>query len=147
MYKYDQHDNKILQQRIAQFRNQMERALAGELSEEEFLPLRLQNGLYIQRLAPMLRICVPYGMLRSVQLRRLARITRDYDKGYAHFTARQNVQLNWPALEDVPDILAELAEVEMHANQTSGNCIRNTTTDQFVGVQADEIADPRPYCE
>ncbi len=147
MYVYDEHDRQMLVERVAQFRDQTTRALSGELSEEEFLPLRLQNGLYVQRLAPMLRICVPYGMLRSEQLRRLARITRDYDKGYAHFTTRQNVQLNWPALEDVPDILAELAEVEMHANQTSGNCIRNTTTDQFAGVQADEIADPRPYCE
>ncbi|KPQ30142.1 MAG: sulfite reductase (NADPH) hemoprotein beta-component [Marinobacter excellens HL-55] len=147
MYVYDEHDRQIAAERVAQFRDQTERALAGELAEEEFLPLRLQNGLYVQRLAPMLRICVPYGMLRSDQLRRLARITRDYDKGYAHFTTRTNIQLNWPNLEDVPDILAELAEVEMHANQTSGNCIRNTTTDQFSGVQADEIADPRPYCE
>ncbi|WP_111496073.1 nitrite/sulfite reductase [Marinobacter bohaiensis] len=147
MYVYDEYDRQILTERVAQFRNQTDRALAGELSEEEFLPLRLQNGLYVQRLAPMLRIAVPYGMLRSDQLRRLARISRDYDKGYAHFTTRQNVQLNWPALEDVPDILAELAEVEMHANQTSGNCIRNTTTDQFAGVQADEMVDPRPYCE
>jgi sulfite reductase (NADPH) hemoprotein beta-component len=147
MYVYDEHDRQLLAERVAQFRDQTDRALAGELSEDEFLPLRLQNGLYVQRLAPMLRMCVPYGMLRSKQLRRLARITRDYDKGYAHFTTRQNVQLNWPALEDVPDILAELAEVEMHANQTSGNCIRNTTTDQFAGVQSDEIADPRPYCE
>ncbi|SFR46023.1 sulfite reductase (NADPH) hemoprotein beta-component [Marinobacter daqiaonensis] len=147
MYVYDEHDRQILEERVAQFRDQTDRALAGELSESEFLPLRLQNGLYVQRLAPMLRICIPYGMLRSEQLRRLARITRDYDKGYAHFTTRQNVQLNWPALEDVPDILAELAEVEMHANQTSGNCIRNTTTDQFAGVQSDEITDPRPYCE
>ncbi|MEP5982858.1 MAG: nitrite/sulfite reductase, partial [Marinobacter alexandrii] len=147
MYVYDEHDRQIAAERVAQFRDQTERALAGELAEEEFLPLRLQNGLYVQRLAPMLRIAVPYGMLRAGQLRRLARITRDYDKGYAHFTTRQNVQLNWPAIEDVPDILAELAEVEMHANQTSGNCIRNTTTDQFSGVQSDEIADPRPYCE
>ena len=147
MYVYDEHDRQIAAERVEQFRDQTRRALAGELSEDEFLPLRLQNGLYVQRLAPMLRIAVPYGMLRSVQLRRLARITRDYDKGYAHFTTRQNVQLNWPAVEDVPDILAELAEVEMHANQTSGNCIRNTTTDQFSGVQDDEIADPRPYCE
>ncbi len=147
MYVYDEHDRQMAAERVAQFRDQTERALAGELAEDEFLPLRLQNGLYVQRLAPMLRICVPYGMMRSDQLRRLARITRDYDKGYAHFTTRQNVQLNWPALEDVPDILAELAEVEMHANQTSGNCIRNTTTDQFSGVQSDEIADPRPYCE
>lgn len=147
MYVYDEHDRQLLAERVAQFRDQTDRALAGELSEDEFLPLRLQNGLYVQRLAPMLRICVPYGMMRSEQLRRLARITRDYDKGYAHFTTRQNVQLNWPALEDVPDILAELAEVEMHANQTSGNCIRNTTTDQFAGVQSDEMTDPRPYCE
>ncbi len=147
MYVYDEYDRQILTERVAQFRNQTDRALAGELSEEEFLPLRLQNGLYVQRLAPMMRIAVPYGMLRSVQLRRLARITRDYDKGYAHFTTRQNVQLNWPAIEDVPDILAELAEVEMHANQTSGNCIRNTTTDQFAAVQSNELIDPRPYCE
>ncbi|WP_226596384.1 nitrite/sulfite reductase [Marinobacter nauticus] len=147
MYVYDEHDRQIAAERVAQFRDQTERALAGELAEEEFLPLRLQNGLYVQRLAPMLRICIPYGMLRSEQLRRLARITRDYDKGYAHFTTRTNIQLNWPNLEDVPDILAELAEVEMHANQTSGNCIRNTTTDPFSGVQVDEIADPRPYCE
>ncbi|ONF44179.1 sulfite reductase [Marinobacter lutaoensis] len=147
MYVYDEHDRKLALERVEQFRDQTQRALAGELSEEEFLPLRLQNGLYVQRLAPMLRICVPYGMLRSDQLRRLARITRDYDKGYAHFTTRTNVQLNWPRIEDVPDILAELAEVEMHANQTSGNCIRNTTTDPFSGVQADEVADPRPYCE
>ncbi len=147
MYVYDEHDKQIAAERVAQFRDQTERALAGELSEEEFLPLRLQNGLYVQRHAPMLRICVPYGMLRSEQLRRLARITRDYDRGYAHVTTRTNIQLNWPKLEEVPDILAELAEVEMHSNQTSGNCIRNTTTDQFSGVQADEIADPRPYCE
>jgi len=147
MYVYDEHDRTLARERVEQFRDQTRRALAGELSEEEFLPLRLQNGLYIQRLAPMLRICVPYGMLRSEQLRRLARITRDYDKGYAHVTTRTNIQLNWPRLEDVPDILAELAEVEMHANQTSGNCIRNTTTDPFAGVQAGEVADPRPYCE
>ncbi len=147
MYVYDEHDRQMLAERVAQFRDQTHRALAGELAEDEFLPLRLQNGLYIQRLAPMLRMCVPYGMLRSAQLRRLARITRDYDKGYAHFTTRQNVQLHWPAVEDVPDILAELAEVEMHANQTSGNCIRNTTTDQFAGAQSDELIDPRPYCE
>jgi len=147
MYVYDEHDRQIAAERVAQFRDQTQRALAGELSEDEFLPLRLQNGLYVQRLAPMLRICVPYGMLRSPQLRRLARITRDYDKGYAHVTTRTNIQLNWPNIEDVPDILAELAEVEMHSNQTSGNCIRNTTTDPFSGVQIDEIADPRPYCE
>ncbi|WP_288129263.1 nitrite/sulfite reductase [Microbulbifer sp.] len=147
MYRYDEQDHKLIRERVAQFRGQTERYLDGKLSEEEFLPLRLQNGLYVQRLAPMLRIAVPYGMLNSVQLRRLAHITRKYDKGYAHFTTRQNVQLNWPNLEDVPDILAELAEVEMHAIQTSGNCIRNTTTDQFAGVAADEYVDPRPYCE
>jgi sulfite reductase (NADPH) hemoprotein beta-component len=147
MYVYDEYDRQMLAERVAQFRNQTDRYLAGELEEAEFLPLRLQNGLYVQRFAPMLRICVPYGMMSSAQMRRLGRITRDYDKGYAHFTTRQNVQLNWPAVEDVPDILAELAEVEMHANQTSGNCIRNTTTDQFAGAQSDEIIDPRPYCE
>lgn len=147
MYRYDDYDHTIIQERVKQFAGQTQRYLAGELSGPEFLPLRLQNGLYVQRMAPMLRICVPYGMLSSVQLRRLARITRDYDKGYAHFTTRQNVQLNWPRLEDAPAILAELAEVEMHAVQTSGNCIRNTTTDQFAGVTPDEITDPRPYCE
>ncbi|HEY8568863.1 nitrite/sulfite reductase [Microbulbifer sp.] len=147
MYQYDEQDHKLIRERVAQFRGQTERYLAGELSEEQFLPLRLQNGLYIQRLAPMLRIAVPYGLLNSTQVRRLAHITRKYDKGYAHFTTRQNVQLNWPNLEDVPDILAELAEVEMHAVQTSGNCIRNTTTDQFAGVARDELVDPRPYCE
>ncbi|WGL16944.1 nitrite/sulfite reductase [Microbulbifer bruguierae] len=147
MYRYDEQDHKLIRERVAQFRGQTERYLAGELSEEEFLPLRLQNGLYVQRLAPMLRIAVPYGLMNSTQVRRLAHITRKYDKGYAHFTTRQNVQLNWPNLEDVPDILAELAEVEMHAVQTSGNCIRNTTTDQFVGVAQDELIDPRPYCE
>ncbi|MFV8783657.1 nitrite/sulfite reductase [Microbulbifer sp. SA54] len=147
MYRYDEQDHKLIRERVAQFRGQTERYLAGELSEEEFLPLRLQNGLYVQRLAPMLRIAVPYGLMNSTQVRRLAEITRKYDKGYAHFTTRQNVQLNWPNLEDVPDILAELAEVEMHAVQTSGNCIRNTTTDQFAGVAGDELVDPRPYCE
>ena len=147
MYRYDEQDHKLIRERVAQFRGQTERYLAGELSEEEFLPLRLQNGLYVQRLAPMLRIAVPYGLMNSTQVRRLAHITRKYDKGYAHFTTRQNVQLNWPNLEDVPDILAELAEVEMHAVQTSGNCIRNTTTDQFAGIARDENFDPRPYCE
>ncbi|MFS1525913.1 nitrite/sulfite reductase [Microbulbifer sp. 2304DJ12-6] len=147
MYRYDDRDRAILNDRVAQFRGQTQRYLSGELSEEQFLVLRLQNGLYIQRLAPMLRIAVPYGLLNSTQLRRLARISRDYDKGYAHFTTRQNLQFNWPHLEDVPDILAELAEVEMHAVQTSGNCIRNTTSDPFAGIAPDEIADPRPYCE
>ncbi|WP_444945170.1 nitrite/sulfite reductase [Microbulbifer sp. VTAC004] len=147
MYRYDDRDRAIINDRVAQFRGQTERYLAGELSEEQFLPLRLQNGLYIQRLAPMLRIAVPYGLLNSTQLRRLARVSRDYDKGYAHFTTRQNLQYNWPQLEDIPAILAELAEVEMHAVQTSGNCIRNTTSDPYAGIALDEIADPRPYCE
>ncbi|WP_226647757.1 nitrite/sulfite reductase [Microbulbifer variabilis] len=147
MYRYDDRDRAIINDRVVQFRGQTERYLAGELSEEQFLPLRLQNGLYIQRLAPMLRIAVPYGLLNSSQLRRLARVSRDYDKGYAHFTTRQNLQYNWPQLEDVPAILAELAEVEMHAVQTSGNCIRNTTSDPYAGIALDEIADPRPYCE
>jgi sulfite reductase (NADPH) hemoprotein beta-component len=147
MYVYDQYDQKIVDQRVAQFRGQTERFLAGQLTEAEFLPLRLQNGLYVQRLAPMLRIAVPYGLLSSTQLRTLARITRDYDKGYAHVSTRQNIQLNWPLLADVPDILAELAGVQMHAIQTSGNCIRNTTTDQYAGVAPDELEDPRPWCE
>ncbi|NND69419.1 MAG: nitrite/sulfite reductase, partial [Halioglobus sp.] len=131
----------------AQYRDQTARFLAGKISEDEFLPLRLQNGLYVQRLAPMLRIAVPYGMMNTTQLRKLSDISRTYDKGYVHVSTRQNIQLNWPRLADVPDILAELASVQMHAIQTSGNCIRNTTTDQFAGVAADEVADPRPYCE
>jgi sulfite reductase (NADPH) hemoprotein beta-component len=147
MYRYDNYDQTLVDERVAQFRAQTERYLDGKISENEFLPLRLQNGLYVQRLAPMLRIAIPYGMLSSLQLRKLADISRKYDKGYVHFTTRQNVQLNWPRLEEVPDILAELASVEMHAIQTSGNCIRNTTTDQFAGVAADELTDPRPYCE
>lgn len=147
MYKYDQYDQKVVDERVAQFRDQTQRYLAGEISDEQFLPLRLQNGLYVQRLAPMLRIAVPYGLLSSTQIRKLAHISREFDKGYVHFTTRQNIQLNWPVLEQVPDILAELASVEMHAIQTSGNCIRNTTTDQFAGVAEDEIEDPRPWCE
>ncbi len=147
MYVYDHHDQTIIDERVAQFRDQTARFLAGDLTEEEFLPLRLQNGLYVQRLAPMLRIAVPYGLMNSTQLRKLAAISRTYDKGYAHISTRQNVQLNWPRLEEVPDILAELATVQMHAIQTSGNCIRNTTTDQFAGVAPDELEDPRPYCE
>lgn len=147
MYRYDNYDQKIVDERVEQFRDQTKRYLDGKIAEEEFLPLRLQNGLYVQRLAPMLRIAVPYGMLSSKQVRKLAHIARVYDKGYVHFTTRQNIQLNWPALEEVPDILAELASVEMHAIQTSGNCIRNTTTDQFAGVAVDEIEDPRPWCE
>ncbi|AYG44524.1 nitrite/sulfite reductase [Pseudomonas sp. Leaf58] len=147
MYVYDEYDQRIIEDRVKQFRDQTRRYLAGELSEEEFRPLRLQNGLYIQRFAPMLRVAVPYGQLNANQVRTLAKIARDYDKGYAHISTRQNVQFNWPALEDIPDILAELATVQMHAIQTSGNCLRNTTTDQFAGVAADEIIDPRPWCE
>lgn len=147
MYRYDNYDHQMLADRVAQFRDQTHRFLNGKLSDSEFLPLRLQNGLYIQRLAPMLRIAVPYGLLSSRQLRKLAHIARYYDKGYGHFTTRQNIQFNWPQLEEAPDILAHLAEVEMHAIQTSGNCIRNTTTDQFAGVAPDELEDARPYCE
>lgn len=147
MYVYDQHDQTIIDERVAQFRDQTTRFMAGEISDGEFLPLRLQNGLYLQRLAPMLRIAVPYGLMNSSQLRKLASISRTYDKGYVHISTRQNVQLNWPLLEEVPDILAELSTVQMHAIQTSGNCIRNTTTDQFAGVASDELEDPRPYCE
>jgi sulfite reductase (NADPH) hemoprotein beta-component len=147
MYIYDKHDQRLIDERVKQYRGQTERFLAGELTEEQFLPLRLQNGLYVQRLAPMLRIAVPYGTLNSTQLRKVASISRDYDKGYGHISTRQNIQLNWPRLEEVPDILEELASVQMHAVQTSGNCIRNTTTDQFAGAAADESEDPRPYCE
>jgi len=147
MYVYDQYDQHIIEDRVRQFRDQTRRFLAGELGGEEFRPLRLQNGLYIQRYAPMLRIAVPYGLLSSTQVRKLAEIARNYDKGYAHISTRTNVQFNWPELEDVPQILAELATVQMHAIQTSGNCIRNTTTDQFAGVAKDELIDPRPWCE
>lgn len=147
MYKYDNYDQTIVNERVAQFRDQTERFLAGKLTEEEFRPLRLMNGLYVQRHAPMLRVAIPYGLLSSKQLRMLAYIARKYDKNYAHFSTRQNIQYNWPALETVPDILADLATVEMHAIQTSGNDIRNTTSDQFAGVAPDEIEDPRPYCE
>ncbi|MDP3086782.1 MAG: nitrite/sulfite reductase [Methylotenera sp.] len=147
MYKYDEIDQRIVDERVAQYRDQTRRYLAGELSEDEFRPLRLQNGLYIQRHAPMLRIAVPYGMLSSKQLRKLGDIANKHDRGYGHFTTRQNMQLNWPKLEDVPDILAELATVEMHAIQTSGNCIRNITTDQFAGVAPDEVVDPRAIAE
>ena len=145
MYIYDQHDQQLLNERVAQFKNQMERYLAGKIPEEEFLPLRLQNGIYVQRYAPMLRVAVPYGQMNSAQMRALAKVARD--KGYAHFSTRQNVQFNWPELEQCPQILADLAEVQMHAVQTSGNCIRNTTTDEYAGVIAEEIVDPRPYCE
>ncbi|GAB4063082.1 nitrite/sulfite reductase [Uliginosibacterium sediminicola] len=147
MYKYDAFDQQLVRERVAQFRDQTRRFLAGELSGDEFKPLRLQNGLYIQRYAPMLRVAVPYGMLNSTQIRKLAHIARTYDKGYAHVSTRQNFQFNWPELARVPDILEELAEVEMHAIQTSGNCIRNVTTDQFAGIAPDEVVDPRPLAE
>ena len=147
MYRYDQIDQRFVDERVAQFRDQTRRFLAGELSEDEFRPLRLQNGLYIQKYAPMLRIAIPYGLLSTAQLRTLAHIGRKYDRGYGHFTTRQNIQFNWPRLEDVPDILAELANVEMHAIQTSGNCVRNITSDHFAGVASDEIVDPRAYAE
>jgi sulfite reductase (NADPH) hemoprotein beta-component len=147
MYQYDNYDQTLVNERAAQFRNQTERFLKGELSEAQFLPLRLMNGLYIQKHAPMLRIAIPYGLLASRQLRMLAHIARTYDKGFGHFTTRQNIQFNWPKLEDVPNVLAELATVQMHAIQTSGNCIRNVTSDHLAGVSQDELEDPRPYCE
>ncbi len=147
MYRYDQYDQALVDERVAQFRDQVARWKAGDLSDDEFRPLRLQNGLYVQRHAPMFRIAVPYGMLASKQLRCLAELGRKYDRGYGHFTTRHNMQFNWPKIEDVPEMLAALAKVQMHAIQTSGNCIRNVTTDQFAGVAADEILDPRPLCE
>ncbi|MCH8188221.1 MAG: nitrite/sulfite reductase [Proteobacteria bacterium] len=147
MYVYDEMDQAIVDQRVEQFRGQVARRLSGELTEEEFKPLRLMNGLYLQLHAYMLRVAVPYGVLSSTQMRKLAHIARRYDKGYGHFTTRQNIQFNWPKLEDTPDILAELAEVQMHAIQTSGNCIRNVTADQYAGVAADEVEDPRIYSE
>ena len=147
MYRYDEFDHAFVRERVAQFRDQVRRRLSGELDEEQFKPLRLQNGVYLQLHAYMLRIAVPYGTLNSRQMRQLAFIARTYDKGYGHFTTRQNLQFNWPRLQDVPDILEKLAEVEMHAIQTSGNCIRNVTADHFAGVSADEVADPRPYAE
>ena len=147
MYRYDNFDATLVNRRVAQYRDQTQRFLRGELTEDEFRPLRLENGLYIQKHAPMLRIAIPYGLLSSTQLRMLARISREYDRGYGHFTTRQNIQFNWPRLEDVPDILALLATVEMHSIQTSGNCVRNTTADPFAGVAVDEIIDPRPWAE
>ncbi len=147
MYRYDQLDRALLEQRVAQFRDQTRRYLAGELSEEGFRALRLRNGLYQQRFAPMLRISVPYGLLESSQLRMLAHVTREYDRGYAHFTTRQNIQLNWPKLAQVPDLLAELAAVQLHGIQACGNDTRNITSDYLAGVAADELLDPRPYCE
>jgi sulfite reductase (NADPH) hemoprotein beta-component len=147
MYHYDAFDQAFVAARVEQFRDQVARRLSGELTEEQFRPHRLMNGLYLQLHSYMLRVAVPYGTLNSLQMRKLAEIARNYDRGYGHFTTRQNIQYNWPALEDTPDILAELATVEMHAIQTSGNCIRNVTADHFAGVAADEIADPRPYAE
>ncbi len=147
MYRYDEFDARLVAERVAQFRGQVARRLAGTLTEDEFKPLRLQNGVYLQLHAYMLRIAIPYGQLSPRQLRRLARIARDYDRGFGHFTTRQNIQFNWVALKDIPDVLAELSEVEMHAIQTSGNCIRNVTTDHFAGAAADELLDPRPWCE
>ena len=147
MYKYDHIDQTLVDQRVAQFRDQVARRLDGTLAEEEFRPLRLQNGLYHQRHAYMLRVAIPYGLFNSKQLRAMALIAKKYDRGYGHFTTRQNIQYNWVTLEDTPDILAELAKVEMHAIQTSGNCIRNITSDAFAGVAADEYVDTRPICE
>jgi sulfite reductase (NADPH) hemoprotein beta-component len=147
MYRYDEFDARFVRERVEQFRGQVARRLSGELNEDQFKPLRLMNGLYLQLHAYMLRIAVPYGTLSAVQLRKLAHIARRYDKGYGHFTTRQNIQFNWPKLVDVPDILGELATVEMHAIQTSGNCIRNVTADHFAGAAADEIEDPRPIAE
>jgi sulfite reductase (NADPH) hemoprotein beta-component len=147
MYRYDAVDRLIVEERVSQFRDQTQRYLAGLIDEDAFKPLRLQNGLYIQKYAPMLRVAIPYGVLSSTQLRMIAAISRKYDKSYAHFTTRQNVQFNWPKVEDVPEILADLAKVSMHAIQTSGSCVRNVTTDALAGVAPDEIVDPRPYCE
>jgi sulfite reductase (NADPH) hemoprotein beta-component len=147
MYQYDRFDQTIVDERVEQYRDQVRRRLSGELSEEEFRPLRLQNGLYMQRHAYMLRVAIPYGHLRSDQLRTLAEIARDYDRDYGHFSTRTNIQYNWVELEQTPDILRKLADVQMHAIQTSGNCIRNITADQFAGVAPDEIVDPRPYAE
>ncbi|MCH2189552.1 MAG: nitrite/sulfite reductase [Gammaproteobacteria bacterium] len=147
MYKYDSVDKTIVKERVAQFRDQVNRHLKGELTAADLQPLRLRNGLYMQIHAHMLRVSIPYGLINSTQMRTLARIARKYDKGYGHFTTRQNIQYNWPELADVPDILDELADVEMHAIQTSGNCIRNISSDQYAGVASDEIIDPRPYCE
>jgi sulfite reductase (NADPH) hemoprotein beta-component len=147
MYQYDEYDQKVVNERVAQFRDQTERFLNGELTEDQYRPLRLMNGLYIQRHAPMLRVAIPYGLLSSRQLRMLAHIARRYDRDYGHFTTRQNIQFNWPRLEEVPELLADLATVQMHAIQTSGNCIRNVTSDHLAGVTADELEDPRIYCE
>jgi len=147
MYQYDKIDKTIVSERVAQFRNQVQRHLAGQLSAADLAPLRLRNGLYMQIHAHMLRVSIPYGLLNSAQMRSLAYVARKYDRGYGHFTTRQNIQFNWPELADVPDILEDLSKVEMHAMQTSGNCIRNISSDHYAGVATDEIIDPRPYCE
>ena len=147
MYRYDEFDQAVVDDRVAQFREQVNRRLSGELTEDQFKPLRLMNGVYLQLHAYMLRVAIPYGTLSANQLRKLADVARRYDKGYGHFTTRQNIQFNWPALEDIPDLLAELAQVEMHAIQTSGNCIRNVTADQYAGVAAGEVEDPRVFAE
>ncbi len=147
MYKYDDYDQQLVNERVAQFRDQVNRRLSGELSEEEFRPLRLMNGVYLQLHAYMLRVAIPYGTFNSTQLRQFAYVARNYDKGYGHFTTRQNIQFNWPKLVDIPDILKDLSKVQIHSIQTSGNCIRNTTTDQYAGAAFDELEDPRPWCE
>ncbi|MEZ5984324.1 MAG: nitrite/sulfite reductase [Hyphomonas sp.] len=147
MYRYDEFDARIVKDRVEQFRGQVNRRLSGELLEDEFKPLRLQNGVYLQLHAYMLRVAIPYGQLNGAKLRRLAEISTKYDRGYGHFTTRQNIQYNWVGLKDIPDALNDLAEVEMHAIQTSGNCIRNVTSDHFAGAAADEVMDPRPWCE
>lgn len=147
MYQYDSYDKALVLERVRQFRDQVNRYINGALSDEEFMPLRLQNGLYLQKHAYMLRVAIPYGTLSANQLRTLADIADQFDKGYGHFTTRQNIQFNWITLEQVPDILQKLADVEMHAIQTSGNCVRNVTTEAFAGVSADEVVDPRPYAE
>ena len=147
MYKYSEKDKKLLKNRTNEFRFQVERRLKGDLTEDEFKPLRLMNGLYLQLHAYMLRVAIPYGELSHVQLKKLADISEKFDKGYGHFTTRQNIQFNWPKLIDVPDILSELESVEMHAIQTSGNCIRNISCDHLAGINNQEVEDPRPWCE
>ena len=147
IYKYDDFDREFLRERVAEFRAQVARRLAGELTEDEFKPLRLMNGLYLQLHAYMLRCAIPYGVMSADQLRQFAHVARTYDRGYGHFTTRQNIQFNWIALQDAPDAIAALAEADLHAIQTSGNCIRNVTTDEFAGAAADEIVDPRVYAE
>src|SRR6267143_5729228 len=147
MYIYDDFDRTLVDERVREFRDQVTRRLSGELTEEEFKPLRLMNGVYLQLHAYMLRIAIPYGTLSADQMRTLARVARLYDRGYGHFTTRQNIQYNWIKLEETADILADLASVEMHAIQTSGNCVRNITSDEFAGITADEIIDPRPLAE